>query len=115
MAKAKAAPKVSKRDLLQARDAKIVSDYKGGAEVPALASKNTLSEVRIYRILAANGVTLRPKAKADKPGKKAATKKAAKPAAKKVAKKTKGVASKPAPLGIPKSQSTRKAAKPAAK
>ncbi len=100
----------TKRELLAARDAKIVSDYKGGAEVPDLASKNTLSEVRIYRILAANTVSLRPKAKAA-PKAKATKKASKKKVAKKSATKKPAAKGKPAPLGIPKSQSARKATK----
>lgn len=115
--KAKTGP--SKAEVLAARDAKIVAAYKSGTDVPDLAPKFGLSGVRIYRILGAKGVTLRPRPKADpKPttkGKGKATKKATKKAAPRKATKAKpaGKAKAAAPsLGIPKSQSARKGNKP---
>ena len=138
MAKAKkttkATPKAkqtgpTKAEILAARDAKIVAAYKGGTDVPDLAPKFGLSGVRIYRILGAQNVTLRPrpktaaKPKAKKVAKKATKKTAAKKAApRKAAKaqpKPKGkgkvasVASAPG-LALPKSKQTARSNKPKA-
>jgi hypothetical protein len=121
----KATPKAkpagpTKAEVLAARDAKIVAAYKSGTDVPDLAPKFGLSGVRIYRILGAKNVTLRPRPKADpKPATKGkATKKAAKKAAPRKA--TKATKAKPAgksasaapALALPKSQSVRRPNKP---
>jgi hypothetical protein len=133
MAKAKntkATPKAkpagpTKAEVLAARDAKIVAAYKSGTDVPDLAPKFGLSGVRIYRILGAKNVTLRPRPKADpkpatkgkgktakKATKKAATKKAAPRKAAKAKPAGKASASNAPSLALPKSQSARRPNKP---
>ncbi len=116
--KAKTGP--SKAEVLAARDTKIVAAYKGGMDAKDVGVKFGLSGVRIYRILGAKGVTLRPRPKAAPKAKAATKKKVTKKATKKAAPrkatkaaKPKGKASAGAPsLGIPKSQSARKGNKP---
>lgn len=119
--------KVSAKQINEARDAKIVAAYKDGAEVGDLASKFGLSNVRIYRIMAAQSVPLRKRAPAAKSAAKPAKKKVAKKATKKAAKKaTPRKATKAKPKGsktsasagkglaFPKSEQTARSNKPKA-